>query len=256
MLVQLSYRASNTFAVRASVGSGAAATGFFLAHVLVTPMADDSIVQKEGGRIQPTMYGGSATKQPTVYHVDPGWTFQAPWDCQIGIVSGGVSDSSVMIDVIVKLGVTPEVLVDGPHFAESMMEGAHIAYDVRSQRVYAPPVVGHPELVPATYVNDSGSNALGGRANPITTGATATIPFPDGASQMQVTDSVAITPAPTSMLFSSMGNLWTMGLKPGGIESLGGIAQGGGSRDSAPAMWGPNTGTTIYKAVIWSKLGC
>ena len=170
------------------------------------------------------MYGGSATKQPTTYHVDPGWTFQVPWDSNLSIVSGGVSDESVLVDVILKVGVTPEMLVEGPSFQESMLYGGHVATDTRSQRVYAPPVVGQPELVPATYMSTVPFN--------VATDGLATIPFPPG------------------------GSIWGMGLQPGEIEQLGSLTQGGGSTDAAPARWGADNVSTVYKVVIWSRLGC
>ena len=246
VLVQLSYRKTNTFPVETTVGVGAAATGFFAAHVIVSPHTDDGIAQKEGDRLQPTMYGGSATKQRTEYHVDPGWTFQVPWDSQLQIVSGGVSDPSVLVDVIVKLGMTPEALIDGPAFQEALLQGAHISLDTHSQRIYAPPVVGHPELVPATYFDKNGIDTVG----------LPTIPFPAGASALQVTDDVAISPAPTKMTFFAMGNLLRFGLQPGQIEQLGAITQGGGSTDGTPALWGTGPNTKIFKAVVWSRFGC
>ena len=247
VLVQLSYRDTNTLPVNMKQGTHGSATGFFMAHVIVTPNTDE-VPQKEGGRIQPTMYGGSATKQATQYHVDPGWTFQVPWDSNIAITSGGVSDPSVLVDVIVKVGYTPEALVEGPVLKETMFGGLVTENEVHSQRVYAPPVVGHPELVPATY-QDNSEGGIPFEASPI--------PFPSGASAMQVTDAVAITPAPTYVDFYVMGNrFFNVGLQPGQIEQLGGFTQGGAGSDGVGGAWLPSPGTTIYKAVVWSRLGC
>jgi hypothetical protein len=248
VLVQLNYRSSNLpLPVEMVQGAGDLRTGFFMAHVLVTPNTDE-VQQKDGGRIQPTMYGGSATKQATQYHVDPGWTFQVPWDSNISIASGGVSDKSVLVDVVVKVGSTPEQLVEAPVLTQDLLGGLHTEVKVQSQRVYAPPVVGHPEMVPATYQDTGSISSPTGMLR---------IPFPPGASALQVTDSTAITPAPTKMIVESMGNVFTFGFQPGQIEQLGAMAQGStGGVDGVPASWGPAEGTTLVKAVVWSKLGC
>ena len=240
ILAQLSYRDTNTKPVATTFGG----KGFFLAHLICTPIADDSIVQKGGSLLQPTMYGGSATKRRTSYRVDTGWTFQLPWDCQLQIVSGGVSDPSVIVDVVIKAGFTPTTLVDGPFFEESMLRGGHVHSGVHHQRAFAPPVVGRPALVPATYED---SNGLPDVAN---------IEFPPGASALQLNDSLAISPAPTLVTIRAMGNSWRIGLQPGAIEQLGAMAQGGASSDGVPATWSPQPGAKVYKAVVWSRLGC
>jgi hypothetical protein len=250
--VELSYRNTNTMPVWSVQGGGGGPfTGGFQAHVIFAASADDSQFQKDGGRLQPTMYGGSATKQTTAYHIDPGWTFQAPWDGKVSIMSGGVSDPSVQIDVIVKLGYTPEALVTMPYPAESMLDGLHLTEKPHSQRVYAPPVVGHPGSVPATYVfiQPPGNIASFFPAGLIH------VPFPPGATAMQITDSVAITPAPVLIDITSLGVASRMPFASGVIEQLGSLTQGGGtSTDGVVAVWTP-VANTIFKVVIWSKLG-
>jgi hypothetical protein len=244
--VELSYRDTNTHPVPSVEGAPPAATGFFQAHVLYTPSTDDSIFQKEGGRLQPAMFGGSATKQPTSYHVDPGWTFQASWDGKVSIVSGGRSHPDVRVDVIVKLGYTPEALTTLPGLSESILDGLVITEQVHSQRVYAPPVVGHAESVPATYLYVPADEGLVFPAGNL-------VPFPPGATAVQVTSDAGLSVVRVNVL--ALGTTVAVPLDSGNIEALGSLTQGGGtSTDGVPARWTP-LGADVRKVVVWSKLG-
>lgn len=245
--VELSYRKTNTQPVVSTQGVFPNITGFFQAHVLLTPSTDDSIFQKEGGRLQPAMFGGSATKQATTYHIDPGWTFQAPWDGKVAIVSGGVSDPSVEVDVIVKLGYTPQALTTMPALEESLFGGVEVTESVHSQRVYAPPVVGHPESVPATYVYIVAGVERAGFFPPVP------IPFPPGSTAIQVTS--ATFGRAVLLDVEALGAAVTVPLASGNIEQLGSLTQGGGtSTDGVPATWAA-VANDILKVVVWSKLG-
>lgn len=232
--VELSYRKSNRNAVPTAPGD-------FLAHVIYTTNADDSMPQVVPGHLQPTMYGGSATKQPSKYRIDPGWTFQAPWDGKLALVGGGFESTSCDVDVILRRGVQPEELIrwsPEEEMAAIYFQQQHGLPAARARRSYAPPVIGHPALAPSTYVDVQ---------------INVDHEFGSGVVAIQVTDNTAVTPAPVPLTITALGRPYSVHLASGAVEYLGALAQGGGSTDSTPATW--RTPNSLAKLVVWTRIG-
>ena len=285
IVVELNYRDSNTSPM-------AYLPGFFLAHVLYTPNADDGQPQPggaTGGRLQPVMYGGTADKQRSEYRIDPGFAFQVPWDGRLAIVAGGDSPPDVIVDVTIKRGFQPEgavpdmhgpygpspgfsaddpsaflqLAVEEPAMMELALEDptftpylslprpdldAGPMKTKRSRRVYPPPVIGSPGLVPCTYVSVVPN---------------AGIPFPSGVTSMEAFDFSGIPSNPILIAVNAMGNTLPFYVQNGCTpRTLGPLAQGGGAANTTPAVWspftfyvGPPLPPVLASLTVWSRLG-
>jgi len=237
VMIDLSYRRTSTTPVVMATSGG------FLAHVLYSPNESDTPVSVEG-RAQPFMRGGTNTKRRPVYRIDPGWTWQAPWDGQISVVASGNSDpETCAVDIICRLGQQPEELgfrQDAVGFDDVGMAMAMVGFAPPSppRRMYAPPVIGSPLLVPSTYVDLKGSSSE--------------IYFSSGVVGLQVTDDLGGTTFP--VMVKAFGNTFNLTLASGVLEPLAMLAVGGGASDSKNSLWIP--GRDLSRATVWSRLGC
>ena len=206
--------------------------GYFLFHVLVTPSSDDSFSMRED---QATIYGGDATNQRSVYRVDPGLWFQVPFNCQLAIVAGGDAPADCVLQVIVKRGHTPR------HPPASAPNPYGISCNpTAGPHVWAPPVVGTPQEVFATWLN----------VPPLTA-----IDWPAGAIGMVAVDASAIPANPIQMESVTCGVNVQFALASGIRAPVAALAQGGGQTASVPAQWaarappgGLLTNVTIYQS--------
>ncbi len=222
----------------------------FLVHVLYTPNTDDSQFQRVRGHLQPTMYGGDESKTRSEYHIDPGWSFQCPFDGQLQVVAGSTSPDTCQLGVVVRRANQPDEIdqqaVASNQELRDMLEFYGLPPPAvlgimelnQSRRAYAPPVIGSPAMVPSTYID-----IPAGRA----------IPFTSGAVALQVTGNMAITPAPVPVTLHALGQVQRISLASGRIEQLGALAQGGAGSNGIPATW--ESPTDLYRAVVWSRLG-
>lgn len=234
--VDLSYRATCTAVMVSSTGNPLD-PGRFLAHVLYRPNVDE-VSMRGHGRLQPQLLGGTKTRERSCYRFDPGWAFQAPWDGEIAIVAGGDSDpDKCAADIIVRRGAVPEAMESDLVFDDLAMAGMAppIQAKPHSRRVYAPPVVGSPQVVPATFFNIQPADR---------------IYLPSGAVSMQGMDSS--NPINVTCFFFGYEHKWTN--DSSGLDYLGPFAQGGGASDSKRAYF--TSHTVIEKMVIWSRVGC
>jgi len=243
--VLVSYRSSNK-----GGGFVAYATNNFLIHVVYTPDSDDAIPHED----QSTTYGGSSTagNRRRNYRIDPAWAFQVPWNGQISIIAGGDSDPDIMVDVLLVRGFTPRdgaLQMQMAHVAQVETMERAMSGDFRAlvqlqnpripqaPRIYAPPVVGVPQLVPSTWID-------------ITSGTA--IPFPDGAVQI-----IAVTnPGAGERLrltCAVMGNTLNLDIASGRPSSIGTFGQGNACTDGVSATWTPTA--DIETVTIWSSIG-
>ena len=222
--------------------------GYFLVHVIYSPNSDD--VQQHTD--YSATFGGSETNRRREYRINPGWCFQAPFDGQLSIIAGGDSAADVFIDVGIVKGFSPRLwhlqqnaieavkarAAEGDPEALLSLEGFGPIGVPRAERQYAPPVVGTPQLVPATWVD-------------IQNGPPAIV-FPDGAVSI-----AAVPPAGGAtprLTVTTLGGPFALDLPTSGVaRQLGALAQGGFGTDGTPATWQANLALTTVD--VWSALG-
>lgn len=267
-MVSLSYRQSNNRPVGFM-------PGFFLVHVLFTPDSDDSTKHED----MSVTFGGTVANRKRTYHIDPGVWFQAPSRGTLSIIAGGESDDSVILDVVVSAilsprdtvllraqeaemiaaaaaeansgflasgvpldfedGVIPSLFENNNVSALAAMAGMNPAMQPTPPRKYAPPVVGTPQRVPATWISI-----------PIAT----PIQFPDGAELMFAGFQAAAVITPIRILINTLGNAGLpIDLVPGVPGYLGALAQGFACSDGVPATW--TTAVALPTVTILSSLG-
>ncbi len=237
-------------------GSGAAVAyqaNRFLIHVVYTPDSDDATPHED----QMATYGGSASNRRRNYRIDPGVTFQVPFNGQLSVIAGDETDSRVTVDVLLNRGFAPRDGYAEHHYREAqqqeqiedMADVAMFGMPLRDPTIgttrkiprtnlYAPPVVGTPQLVPSTWVNIP--------ANTI-------IPFPDGAVMMRaVFVAVAVT-APLALSVVTLGNTFTLDVAPGLLFDVAAYGQGGACTNGTLATWAPTT--NLRSMTVYSLLG-
>lgn len=221
--------------------------GYFLIHAVYTPNSDDG--QPHGD--QATMYGGSSTasNRRRNYHVNVGTWFQVPFDGQVSVVAGGDSDPDLFVDVLFVRGFSPRDLQSQYQALENMRQQA-VMGDVealyqlsnfspvsvpRAQTLWAPPIVGVPQLYPATWVDLQ---------------AAVPIPFTDGVSKIS-----AVGAAGTHVRFaiSVMGNALALDAPPGIPVDVGAYGQGFASSDGTVSTWAPTV--ALQTATLYTSLG-
>lgn len=228
----------------------------FLLHVIYTPNSDDAMPRLD----QATTYGGAQSGVAGIganrrrnYHVDPNLAFQVPFRGQISITAGGVSDARVQVDVLLVRGHVPR---DSEEQA-TMLRTAHemqlsatdqMQYDAAAflaqlanqpRRMWAPPLVGTPQYVPATWV-DIPINAV--------------IPFPDGACRFETTYAAGGAVAAPQLSVVTHGNTFPIDLPGSGLPiTVSGLTGGIGTTSGVRATWSPNV--ALRYATIWSLLG-
>ncbi len=250
--VELSYRSTNTTPV-------VIVPLHFMIHVLYTPDSDDSTNHPD----TPTTYGGSPTSgnRRSLYRIDPGVCFQVPWKGQIFVAAGGNSNpDTCIVDVVVRRGFPPRELnncgepVDFELLAlsdpvaafEGVLDSTICPGPAWGKRIWWPPVVRHPRLVPATWIN-----VVGNEVAP----AIPTIQFPDGAELMEVVLGTGVPGDPATIVTLSMGNNLPVSMASGVRRSIAAFAQGGAAPGGSTALWIPDVGTTFTSATIWSSFG-
>lgn len=226
--------------------------GGFLAHVLYRPGADDSTTHPD----QPTAFGGGpqgTAKFRTTYRIDPGWPFQAPWRGQVWIVASVDNPASCIVDIVLKKGFAPRIPPPNDHLVTSSplwLDPLAILEEIdnpaltqriapRGQRIWAPPVVRPPVLVPATYLNIEPGTP---------------VPFADATVQIVAVDSTAVPASPIQFGVATMGqniDLWAFSGIPRDVAQ---IAQGGACTDGTPATWTPRV--FLSSVTAWQGLGC
>jgi hypothetical protein len=224
----------------------------FLIHVIYTPNSDDAITHED----QSTTYGGSPTagNRRRNFRIDPGWAFQAPWNGQLSVIAGGDSDPNTCVcDVIFIRGFTPRDLYAQREMArvaqQETMERAlygdvHALVQLQNPRLphaprmYAPPVVGHPQLVPSTWIN-----VLAG----------AVIPFPDGAVQISAVPAPGPAVAAFGLNIVALGNALTMNLASGISANIGSFGQGNACTNGTGGTWSPTA--DLQSVTVWSSIG-
>jgi len=240
--VFVNYLATNAARVGAKV---VYTPGLFLIHVIYTPNSDDATQHNEYS----VTYGGSATNRRREYRINPGWCFQVPFDGQLSIVAGGDATENTETAIGVVKGFSPrlwaqqQALIDqvraradaGDPEALMMLEGFGPVGIPRAERAWPPPVVGVPQLVPATWID-------------IPAGGPA-IPFPDGAVSIST-----VAAAIPRLTIHTLGQNVPLDLPISGVaRQLGALAQGGFGTDGTPATWESNAALTAVD--IWSSLG-
>lgn len=247
--VFVSYRSTNARPV-------AYAAQRFMMHVIYTPNSDDALSQLD----QATTYGGSQSgvnglgaNRRRNYHIDINYAFQVPFRGQVSITAGDLSDPTVFVDVLLVRGHTPRNSAEQAemlHTAHEMQLAAthELQYEAASfyaqlanqpPRLWAPPVVGPPGLVPATWV-DIPMNAV--------------IPFPDGAVRFETAFVAAGVIAPPQLSIVTFGNTFTLDMPGTGLPlTVSGFTGGAATTLGTRATWAPNA--ALKYATIWSSLG-
>lgn len=246
-----SYRSTNP-----GGGSVAYAANRFLMHVIYTPNSDDALSESD----QATTYGGAQSgvagngaNRRRNYHIDTNYAFQVPFRGTISITAGDVSDPRILVDVLLVRGHTPR---DSEERA-MMLQTAHemqlaavdqIQYEAasfyaqlanQSPRKWAPPIVGVPGLVPATWVDIPMGTA---------------IPFPDGAVKFEtVFQNVGVLVAPR-LTINVMGNTLGFDLPGSGLPvTVAAFTGGAATTLGTRPTWSSSQNLTY--ATIWSSLG-
>jgi hypothetical protein len=226
--------------------------GGFLAHVLYRPGADDSTTHPD----QPTAFGGGpqgTAKFRTTYRIDPGWPWQAPWRGQVWIVASVDNPQTCIVDIVLKKGFAPRIPPPNDHLVTSSplwldplaileeIENPALTQGIapRGQRIWAPPVVRPPTLVPATFLNiRSGTR----------------VPFPEATVQIVAVDSTGVPASPIPFTVHSMGQTIAISAFSGIPRDVAHIAQGGACTDGTPAMW--DSRLELSSVTVWQGLGC
>lgn len=231
----------------------------FLIHVIYTPNSDDAMPHAD----QATTYGGAQSGVAGIganrrrnYHIDTNYAFQVPFRGQISIVAGGVSNPRVTVDVLLVRGHTPrnsEERARMIHTAHEMQmvaagsmdpmqfEAASFYAQLASSppRIWAPPIVGVPGLVPATWVDIPMGTA---------------IPFPDGAVKFEtVFQNLGALVAPR-LTINVMGNALGFDLPGSGLPvTVAAFTGGAATTLGTRPTWSSSQNLTY--ATIWSSLG-
>ncbi len=217
----------------------------FMIHVLVIPMADDTVHHFE----RPTTFGGSATAQNRrrEYHIDPGVAFQVPWRSEIYLIAGGDSAEDVVVNPVIARGYPPRANIEqlAVEYGITNEYGfVELTPQYVSQNttplVFPPPVVGVPQLVPATWI----AIAPGG----------VPIQFPDGAQEISIVDSAGVPGSPVDLTVTAMGNALRTWFASGIRQSIGPWTQGNISTNGVAGTWIPTT-NDVSKATIYSSFG-
>lgn len=224
------------------------ATDRFLIHAVYTPNSDDSTPQTD----QMVTYGGSERNRRRSYRIDPGLTFQAPFDGQVSIVAGAESPETCLVDVLlnkaasIRDGVAAATALQdiqqramlGDERALNLLQGFNPMQQFPAPRMYPPPIVGTPQLVHATWVDV-----------PINTA----IPFPDGAEFIEVVNDTGVVGSPTRLTIAALGGAFALNCASGILRTIGAFGQGGACTDGVPATWA--SPVALQSATIWSRLG-
>lgn len=247
--VSLSYRSTNSSPV---IHNSGPSPGFFFVHALYVPDSDDATAHMD----QATMYGGAATNRRAQYRIDPGWWFQVPFDGQMYVIGGGVSDpATCVLDVMLRRGHAERDCAELRAWEAMMRAGGMQIRELADgsleyiqpirpvpPRMWMPPIVGTPQEVPSTWID----------VPPLTT-----IQFPDGASRIEAVSDLAAVPGNVvSLTVQTLGAGTRINIAPGLPRSIGHLAQGGACTDGTPATWTPiATSGTLRSVTVWSKLG-
>lgn len=258
--VQLSYRRTNTTGIVSTPGR-------FMVHVIFEPNSDDSVNHQD----QPTVFGGSPTAgviARSQYHIDPGVCFQVPWNGQLSLVAGGDSADTCILDVVLRRGFPPRMparsnvdLYDLPDIEALSCSNPLAAYmmlmdamarlcDVggtirpMGERIWWPPVIGKPSLVPATWVAIPGPREV----PPV-----PSIPFPSGAQEIELVDASETPSSPIKLIVGTLGNAVDVNVASGLNRTIAQFTQGGACPDGVPALWAPYE--ALNSATVWSTLG-
>ncbi len=231
------------------------APGQFLIHVIYTPNSDDANPH-EG---QAVTYGGPLSgvaglgaNRRRNFHIDPGVAFQVPWDGTISVLAGGKSASTAVCDVLLVRGFAPKNVQEQARILNDATEMVYSAETVddllipqqmmqaanRAPPLWAPPIVGVPQLLPCTYVDIK---------------TTDTVAFPDGAVKMSTIFTVAAASSPVRVAATVLGNAINFQLNSGIPVDIGSIAVGGACTSGVGAEWTPNNDLELV--TIWSSLG-
>jgi hypothetical protein len=214
--------------------------GRFLIHVIVKPCTDDTVHHFE----QPTTFGGSPTAENlrSAYHIDPGQTFQVPWRSELYIVAGGDSAPELIVDVVVRRGYPPRVPMEQMMAQLSELYGEELAMTYISQNrtptVFAPPVVGIPQLVTATWI-DIPENTV--------------IDFPNGAVKMEAVNQTGVPASPIQLSVAAFGQVKRIDLASGALRSIGPWAEGGACSDGTPGQW--QSAVPLGSMTMYSSFG-
>lgn len=225
----------------------------FLIHVIFTPNSDDATPHED----QVTTYGGSASNRRRNYHIDPGVTFQAPFDGQLSVIAGDESNQNLLVDVLLNRGFRPrdkqrEIEEQQQEVMRQVLDAADVSLfgmplrepggnETRSlgpTGLYPPPIVGTPQLVPSTWVDI-----------PVNT----VIAFPDGAVQMRAVFVAAPAVAPFALSVVTLGNTFTLDLAPGLVFDVAAYGQGGACVGGSSATWAPNV--NLRSMTVFTSLG-
>lgn len=232
----------------------------FMIHVIVTPCTDDTVHHFE----QPTTFGGSpdAANRRREYHIDPGQAFQVPWRSELYIVAGGDSLPDLLVDIVVTRGypprfsmdqmsaqvstVCPTCRLDTSQFELEDPVCPSCATDLalpfisqnRPPPVFAPPVVGLPQLVTATWIDI-----------PINT----PLPFPDGALKMEAVNQTGVPASPIQLTVAAFGVSLRIDLASGALRSIGPWSQGGACTNGTPGTW--QSAVALGSMTIYSSFG-
>lgn len=225
---------------------------YFLIHVIYTPNSDDAITHED----QSTTYGGSSTagNRRRNFRIDPGVCFQVPWNGQLSVIAGGDSNPSTCVcDILFIRGFTPRDLYAQREMAvaaqrdtmeRAMYGDVHAMVQLQNPRypvaprMYAPPVVGHPQLVPSTWINIPSGTA---------------IPFPDGAVQITSVPAPGPSVAAFGINIVALGNALSFNLASGIPANIGSLGQGNACTDGVSATWSPTA--DLQSVTIWSSIG-
>jgi hypothetical protein len=156
------------------------------------------------------------------------------------------SDPSSFDDVI-EAGAMLDLALEDSEFAGTMLYPDPPPLDagpmrsMRSKRVYPPPVIGSPAMLPATYI------ALTAGHPPIS--------LPSGAVSMEAFDNSGTPSNPIPFSVTAMGNAGLRFMVQNGCNprTLGALGQGGGAANCVPATW--QALTNCPSVTVWSKIG-
>jgi hypothetical protein len=256
--VAASYRAANAEAVQ--IGAG-----YFLIHVIYTPNSDDTTSHPD----QMTNYGGPPTGalgyvRRRNYRIDIGVPFQVPFVGQLSVIAGGDSDpDKCVVDIVLGRGFAPRDAMAQAQAVMAVQEralAAAEAYDEeqafellasmgpanlpRPPRLWPPPIVGSPQIVPATWLNVPPNTF---------------IPFPDGAQKIEIVNDTGVAGSPTRLaagaLFGNPAGTFALSCASGIPRSLGPLAQGIACSNGQQPTWQHGLAGPIATATVWSILG-
>lgn len=223
--------------------------GRYLVHVVYTPDSDDARAHED----QSTTYGGPlngalGANRLRNFHIDPGVAFQVPWDGQLTIIAGDESNDSLLLQVLLVRGFTPRNLNEQGRmldaaktafaYGDDATASSLFAGATKPPREYAPPVIGSPHLVPATYVDIPGGTV---------------VPFPDGAVQFTASPAPGPAVAAFRLTIAALGGAFSFDATPGIPAHLGAFAQGIACTNGTAATWSPNV--NLANATILSSMG-